>query len=194
MSDKESDVLMPFLSDYRSRFHVRQIAELMKMNHATVALAMKKLEMNNIVLYEIEGRNKKYRINLDNISAKSYIENSEKIRKLKYIGKHFLFKKMIAEIDFEETPVILFGSYAKENYNSESDIDIAVIDCDGKKIKEFAEKQKKEMHIQRMTKKNFIVGLKENDALIIEIIKNHIILNNEKFLVDVLWRHYNEVR
>ncbi len=199
---KELNVLEPFLSDYRTRFHVRQLAGMLKMNHATVALTLKRLEAKKVLKSEQEGRNKKYCLNLDDILTKSYLENAESAKTMKYFEKHFLIKKMLSEFSttiLKETPVVLFGSYANESYTNKSDIDVLLINNGNegkisKAIKDFGEKQNRKIQLQKMSKRCFEDGLREKDVLISEIIKNHIILNNIPVIVDILWRYYNEVR
>ena len=197
---KELDVLQPFCADYRARFHVRQMAALLKMNHATAALALKKLESKNVLKSEQEGRNKKYFLNLDNPSAEQYIKNMENARTLVFLEDNFMFKKMAGELApvFRETPIMLFGSYVKGNYNKESDIDILIIkDRNGKIIKSlsgFGTRHGKAVQTQRMTQDSFEKGLRERDTLVLEIVKNHIILNNSDTIVNMLWRYYNEIR
>jgi len=198
---KELRILEPFLMDYRVRFHGRQLAGLLKMNHATTATTLKGLEEKNILKSEQEGRNKKYYLNLDNFLTKNYIENAESAKTMKFFEKHFLFKKMLNEfvpIVFRETSVVLFGSYAKESYTKKSDIDILIIENGNEKIKkslkEFGERHDKNIQIQKMTQEGFERGLKERDTLTLEVVKNHIILNNIPIIVDILWRYYNAVR
>jgi len=199
---KELNVLQPFLADYRARFHGRQLASLLTMNHATVSLTLRGLEEKNILASEQEGRNKKYSLNLDNFLTKGSITDAESFRAMTYIGNHFLFKKLLSEslpFGFKETPVILFGSYAKGSSTSESDIDILVLDGDHAKrtvkfLKEFGERHGKAMQIQKMTQRDFEQGLKERDTLVLEIVKNHIILNNIPAIVDMLWRYYDAIR
>lgn len=199
---KELKVLEPFLPDYRARFHVRQLAGLLEMNHATAAVTLKGLEEKNILRSEQEGRNKKYYLNLDNFLTKNYIDNAESAKTAEYFEKHFLFKKLLNEfvpIVFRGTPILLFGSYAKESYTQESDIDILVLEDDNAKkvimaLKRFGERQNKKIQIQKMTQKGFEQGLREKDSLVLEVVKNHIILNNIPVIVDILWRHYNAIR
>ncbi|MDI6720893.1 MAG: nucleotidyltransferase domain-containing protein [Candidatus Aenigmarchaeota archaeon] len=199
---QELKVLQPFCADYRASFHVRQIAALLGMNHATAALALKNLEKKNVLRSMREGRNKKYSLNLDNFLAKNYIENTESVRTAIFFERHFIIKKMLSEFVpsiFRETPVILFGSYAKESFTRESDIDILLIKSDGEKntvklLEEFGARHNKKIQIQKMTQEIFKKGLMEKDPLVSEIVKNHIILNNTAVFVDILWRYYNVVR
>jgi len=190
---QELKVMQPFCADYRSSFHVRQIASMLRMNHATAALALKSLEKKNVLKSRQEGRNKKYCLNLDNFLAKSYVENAESARTAAYFERHFIIKKMLSEFMpsvFRETPVILFGSYAKESFTDNSDIDILVI----KLLEEFGARHNKKIQIQKMNQDNFEKSLMKKDALVMEIAKNHIILNNIPLIVDILWRHYNVIK
>ena len=198
---KELKVMQPFCADYRARFHVRQLAALLKMNHATAAMALKSLEKKNVLKSEQEGRNKKYYLNLDNFLTKSYIENTEFARTMAYFERHFIIKKMLGELMtvFRENPIVLFGSYAKESYTNESDIDVLVLKGGnekkiGESLAEFGKRHGKKTQIQRMTQKDFEKGLMEKDALVLEIARNHVILNNIPLIVDILWRYYNAVR
>lgn len=198
---KERKVLEPFCADYRARFHVRQLAALMHMSHATAALALSSLEKKNILKSEQEGRNKKYCPNLDNFLTKSHITNAEFAKMMSYLERHFIIKKMCAELMsvFGGTPIILFGSYAKESYTSESDIDVLIIKGGNEKeiekaLAEFGKRHDKRIQVQKMAQRDFEKGLMEKDALVLEIARNHVILNNTPAIVDILWRYYNAVR
>ncbi|KKS53545.1 MAG: polymerase beta domain protein region protein [Parcubacteria group bacterium GW2011_GWA2_42_28] len=161
---KELDVLQPFCTDYRARFHVRQIAVLLKMNHAT-------------------------------------LKNTENARTAMFLENNFIFKKMAGELApvFRETPIMLFGSYAKGNYRKESDIDVLIIKDRNEKnivksLSEFGTRHGKTIQVQRMTQDSFEKGLRDRDTLVLEIVKNHVVLNNSDTIVNILWRYYNEIR
>lgn len=197
---KELEILQLFCADYRARFHARQAASLLKMNHATAALTLKKLESRGILKSEQEGRNKKYFLNMDNPSAQQYMKNAENARTVAFLESNFIFKKMAGELApiFRETPVVLFGSYAKGSYTKTSDIDILAIKDRGgniaKSLSEFGVRHSKTIQIQRMTQDGFEKGMRERDTLVLEIVKNHVILNNSDTIVNILWRYYNEIR
>ncbi len=197
---KELRVLQPFLTDYRSSFHIRQLAKILKMNHRTVSLALESLEEKNIVLYKIEGRNKKYFLNLDNYLTKGYLTNTEFAKGMMFIAKEFIIKKMLSEFKpdiIKDAPIILFGSYVKDEKTKESDIDIVILGGTKQlteKLEEFWGRHNIEAHIQKISPKTFSEGLRNRDPLVTEIIKNHIVLNNTFAFVDILWRYYNEGR
>lgn len=197
---KELRVLQPFLTDYRISFHIRQLAKILRMNHRTVSLTLESLEEKNVVSYKIEGRNKKYFLNLDNHLTKKYITNAEIAQTMIFIDKEFIIKKMLSELTpdiIKNTLIILFGSYVKNEKTKESDIDMVVMEGTKQlteKLEEFYDRHNIEVHIHRISREAFLNGLKNKDCLMTEILKNHIILNNEDAFVDILWGYYNEIR
>lgn len=195
--EKELLVLKPYLGDYRQRFHVRQIAEMLRMNHRTVSLALQRLEKQGVVSYAMEGRNKRYFLVLDKPLAKDVLVSAETEQKLALFRKHFVLEKLFAELgpEMKDSLVAVFGSYAKGEETKGSDIDIALIGSGRQlvnKIKEFSGRHNKTMHVQSLTRKSFEEGLKRKDALITEIIKNHVVINSAQLFVDIMWRHFNE--
>ncbi len=199
--DVESKIVNLFTSDYIKKIHVREISRLIFLSHRSVSMALKSLEKKGIMKHETAGRSKLYFLNLENPLAKDYIKNAESANKIKLVEKNFIIKKFLSELEgsLSDIPLILFGSYAKGAQTKESDMDILVIKNGNerelaKKITEFSKLYKIEIQIQKSTKENFELGLKERDNLIIEILKNHIILNNTDFFVDIFWRNFNDKR
>lgn len=196
-TDLELRILALYLSDYNLGIHVREISRLLKKNHRTISLALKKLDNKSIMIYKNIGKSKQYFLNFNNILTKEYIKNAESFKFISFIEKNFTIKKLLNELypHIKFTPIAVFGSYAKREENKESDLDILIINKDREillnKIKEFSKLYKIKIHIQKFTQKQFEQGIKEKDNLIIEIMHNHIILNNIDFFVDVFWRHYH---
>ena len=96
---KELKILGPFLSDYRTRYHGRQLAALLEMNHATTAVTLLGLEEKNILRSELEGRNKKYYLNMDNFLTRKYISDAESAITMKFIEKGDLKQKKQRELN-----------------------------------------------------------------------------------------------
>jgi len=91
------------------------------------------------------------------------------INKTKFENLPFNIKKSISEVIFNSKPriAILFGSYAKGNYNKKSDVDLIFFDVLEKKgIKDISSKYGVKLNIIFMGLKEF---KKDNEAL------NHII-------------------
>ena len=149
------------------------------------------------MIYKNVGRSKQYFLNFNNILTKEYIRNAESFKFISFIEKHFIIKKLLNNIHsyMNNVPVIIFGGYAKNEESRESDLDVLIIYKNEKnildKIKEFSKLYNLKIHIQKFTQKQFEQGIKEKDNLVIEIMHNHIILNNVDFFVDIFWRHYH---
>ena len=194
----ELRILSLYTSDYSTKLHVRESSRILKTNHRTISLALQKLEKNRIMDSTVIGKSRQYHLNLKNVITKEFIKTAESYKSINFLNKNFLIKKLMDELSniVKTTPVFLFGSYAKGTETKESDIDIAIIkDSDElnitKLMKDFAQRHNKNIQIQKFDKEQFESGIKKNH-LIIEIVKNHIILNNNEQFIDILWRHYND--
>lgn len=194
----ELEIVGLYLSDYSAKLHVRQVSRLLRANHRTVSLALKRLEERGVMKHETVGKNKQYFLNVDNLVTKEYLKNAESIRTIKLLEKHHVIKKLLTELapELKNTPLILFGSYVKGEEKKGSDIDILLIKNGNEggiinKINEFSKRHKITIQVQKTTQEQFEAGVKEKDNLVVEIIKNHVTLNNAEVFVDILWRYFN---
>tara|TARA_Y100000310_G_scaffold194628_1_gene194623 strand:+ start:1748 stop:2389 length:642 start_codon:yes stop_codon:yes gene_type:complete len=205
VENRKLRILGLYLADYKIEFHVREIARRLDFNHRTVLLVLQKLEEKNVLNSKLIGRNKVYSLNTDNVVTREYITSAEIARKVDLLDREFLFKKLVQEIllDVEYLPVVLFGSYAKGNETKQSDIDIIIFMDQSfytrqkekkiqKRILAFASKYRKKIQIQKGSRSDFEKGLREKDPLVMEIVKDHVILNNYQFFIGMLWRYAHE--
>lgn len=200
----ELEIISLYLTDYKRKLHVREIARLLKATqHRTTAVTLQKLEKKKIMISEKIGKNKIYSLNIQNINTKEYIICAESVQKMKLLEKHFFLKKLLTDLFpfFEANvtivPIILFGSYAKGKETKESDIDIILFKGHNEKmlaakIKEFAKQYHKVIQIQQTTREQFEAGMREKDPLVVEIVNHHIILNSSQFFIGMLWRYAHE--
>ena len=81
----------------------------------------------------------------------------------------------------------MFGSYAKGNEKEGSDLDIFVAgSADEEKIDKIAEIYHLEINVKKYTLLEFKRALRENDTLIKEAAKNHILMQNAQEFVRCL--------
>lgn len=193
------EILALYLSDYTTRMHVRQISRVTSRNHRTVSLALKRLERQGIVKHEDVGKNKQYSLNLDNVITRDCLKNAESLRSMEFLEKHFVLKKLLTELsqDMRDTALMLFGSYAKGEETEMSDIDLLILkdENEGKMLKditEFAARHNINIQIQKTTKEQFELAIREKDTLVVEIMKHHVILNNAELFIDIFWRYFHE--
>lgn len=194
------EIISLFRSGYLAQFHVREMAKLIKKNHVTLLPHLKALYKDKILIPRTVGKNKLYSLNFENIIAKNYLTLSETVETTTFLEQVFLIKRITKEIfnlNLSGT-ILLFGSYAKKTFYEDSDIDIfylgAITDKEIQNIKNIGKTYGKNINVKKATLKNFELGLRKKDPLIIEIIKNHIILQNPEQFVNALWRFYDERR
>ncbi len=194
------EIINLFKSDYSTQFHVREMAKLTKKSHVTLLPHLKALEKDKILISKTIGKNKQYSLNFENIITKNYLTLSETVATTSFLEQIFIIKKITKEI-FNLNLVgtmILFGSYAKKTFQEDSDIDLfylgQIIDKEIQNIRNIGRTYGKAINVKKSTIKNFEFGLRKKDPLIIEIIKNHIILQNPEQFVNALWRFYDERR
>ncbi|MBU0459468.1 MAG: nucleotidyltransferase domain-containing protein [Nanoarchaeota archaeon] len=189
-----------FRSDYLARFHVREMAKLLQKSHVTLLPHLKALEKDKVLLAKTIGKNKVYSLNFENIITKNYLTISETVETIIFLEQIFLIKKITTEIfnlNLRGT-IILFGSYAKKTFKEESDIDIfylgQITNQKIEEIKKIGKTYGKTINVKKSTLNNFETGLRKKDPLIIEIIKNHVLLQNFEQFVNALWRHFDGKR
>lgn len=192
------EIIELFRTNYLYKFHVREMAKLVKKSHVTLLPHLKSLEKEKIVISNTVGKNKYYSLNFDNIITKNYLNIVETIVSNNYLENTFIIKKITKEIfnlNIQGT-IILFGSYAKKTFKENSDIDILYIGEINKNKIESIEKigkvYGKIINVKKTTIENFEIGLRKKDNLILEIIKNHIILQNAEQLINSFWRFCDE--
>lgn len=203
MVDKTTDnklkIISIYISNYLAQYHIREMARLLKKSHVTLLPHLKELESDKILAAQTIGKNKAYSLNLHNLLAKNYLFLAETVESITYLGEIFLIKKITSEI-FNlrlDGTIILFGSYAKRTFKEDSDIDLFYVGQIGEKeiqqIKNIGKTYGKNINIKKSGIKAFESGLRTKDYLTIEIIKNHILLQNAEIFINALWRYYNEI-
>jgi len=204
MVEKTTDIKLKIINlfrvNYLAQFHVREMAKLTKKSHVTLLPHLKDLEKDKILTHKTIGKNKVYSLNFENIITKYYLTISETTETTTFLGQIFLIKKITKEIfnlNLSGT-IILFGSYAKRTFKEDSDIDLfylgQITDKEIQEIKKIGKTYGKTINIKKSTLKNFEAGLRKKDPLIIEIIKNHIFLQNLEQFINALWRYCDERR
>ncbi|MEK6969170.1 MAG: nucleotidyltransferase domain-containing protein [Nanoarchaeota archaeon] len=200
MTDKKLKILSLFRSNYLAQYHTREMAKLIKKSHVTILPHLNALEKEKILIAKIVGKNKVSSLNLDNILTKNFISISEMVEAILYQEQVFLIKKITTEISKLDLSgsIILFGSYAKKTFKEDSDIDIFYLgelkETEIIKIKSIGKTYGKTINLKTATIQNFDNGLRKKDALIMEILKYHFILQNADPFINALWRYYHEIR
>jgi len=187
--NKELEIINLYTGNYNKRLYLRQISKLLKLPLKTTQNALAKLEKETILKTKTEGKNKYFNLNLENIQTKNYLLQAEMHKTIQFTEKNMTFKIFMKAIT-TETPIIIFGSYAKGTAEKNSDIDILTLSKKEQQLPTHLLPQK--IHKINLSEKTFIKALKIQEILIKEIEENHIILNNHSFFVNALWTNYGK--
>lgn len=178
------EILIAFTNDYNQKLTSSQIAKEIKIPQRTVSRYLNKL--NNLIRYEIEGKNKKYYLDLNQQKTKQLIFLIENYKTFKFLNTELFI--MIEDI-IKTNDVVLFGSYANNTKIKNSDIDLLIIGKKSQEIKKLSEKQPKKINIHFSTIKEFKELLKNKNTLAIEILKNHVVFGSSEF-INLCWEFY----
>ncbi len=193
------EIIKLYRTDYRLQYHVREIAKLIGKNHTTILPYLNELKKKNILTVKNIGRNKVYSLNLNSIIAREYLSMAEIQHSVEYLKSTLLIRKITEEmfkLNLDGT-IILFGSYAKHRQTSKSDIDLfylgKISQPDSEKIKSIGKIYGKTINMKTSDIGVFENAVRKKDPLVKEIIKNHILLQNQHQFISILWRYYNEI-
>ena len=160
-------------------FTMHQLSKLLKIPYASFYRTVQELD-NLLTIREI-GKAKIISLNTQKPVIKSYLTISSYQEKKEYLLNQPIIKKIINETKTNEI-IILFGSYAKHKYTESSDIDLMIINKEGKKSLSFSKYEllfKKKINPIFITKKEFKAMLKDEEENVgKQALKNHIVLNN----------------
>ncbi|MBU1129438.1 MAG: nucleotidyltransferase domain-containing protein [Nanoarchaeota archaeon] len=151
------------------RAHLREISRKLKISHSTISRRINNLLKENILDFYLEGKNKVFFLK-NNLKAKNYVFLAEIYKRNKFLQTNpklsILFEDILKTAKVEL--IVLFGSYAKGNFEKSSDIDI-YINTTSKEVKN---------EIENLNLKlNAKIGKFDKSSLLIqEIIKDHIII------------------
>lgn len=188
--NKELEILALYLGDYTKQFYLREISKLTKIPLKTTQNVIIVLEKNNILKSSTRGKNKYFKLNLENIQTKFYLLQSEIYKTTLFLDKYPLFKTFLKEVKTSNT-MIVFGSFAKSSANKDSDLDLLIISKEQHKLLPLHLLPYK-IHEIKLPGASFVKSLEKQETLMKEIEENHIILNNHSFYVNIMWNYYGK--
>ena len=199
INETQLRIISLFLNQYDRRLHLRKIASLLKTNHRTIALNIKKLEDLKVFNAEFVGRNKEFFLNLDNILTEHFICLAEHYVSVMYLSNNFIMREILRDFEKNVTPetsIIIFGSRAAGTANKTSDVDVFILGKLEHKsfINDTESKTSLKINVKTATHEEFSRGLRAKDYLALEILKNHVILKNSSPFVDIIWRYNERIR
>ena len=187
--NKELDVISLYSGNYKAEFYLRQISKLAKLPLKTCQNVLIALEKKRILKSKVDGKNKYFSLNLDNIHTKSILLQAEIYKTDIFLERYPQFKTFLKELK-TNIPIIIFGSFAKLTADKDSDLDLLIISEKEQKLPFHLLPYK--VHEVNLSESSFVMAVKEQETLIREIEEKHIILNNHSFYINIMWEQYGK--
>lgn len=186
ITENHLQVLSLFTDGYNRDYYIREVQRLLKISPRTAQIILNDLEDKGILESKIKGKIKTYIIK-KNYLSKKYLIFAEQYKTLCFLEKHLIIKEIIEKITpFIEGIGIIFGSYAKGTAKKESDLDIFIVGkYNQKEIKRISKTYGIELSIKCYPLNTFEKNI-NNDILLKEILKNHIIFLNIEYFVNIV--------
>ena len=186
--NKVLDILKLYLRGYKKQLYLREISKLARLPVKTTQNLTKALEEERVFKSQISGKNKYFRLNLDNLQTKFYLLSAEIYKTSLFIEKYPSFNTFLKGIK-TNSPLIVFGSFAKFEADQNSDLDLLIIEKNADLPFHLLAPG---VHKMELSKSEFIKSLEKEEPLIMEIKENHVILNNHSFYIDAMWEYYEK--
>lgn len=176
-----SKIIAQYANDYGRKYYLREIAALLKKPHQTIKPYIEKLVKDGILTKDKRRSIIEYGLNFKQKRIYDYLVIAEKERLMEKLEEEVLLKILYEKLFpyFANTTFLIFGSSVNK-IEKGSDIDLLIIGRTNisKIFNEFQEVYNKKIHKVQVT--NFS---KLTPALIKEIYKKHLILNNTEQII-----------
>lgn len=193
-------ILRSMYSNVEKWYYTRELAKLAKVSSWSVSRQFSKLVREGMVKERLEGREKFYSLNLSNVRSRKICEFFEAEKREDFLKKNRRFAWVLEDFtkkaaDFipETQSVVLFGSVARGEATSRSDVDILVLvpnyeEERFKKVMSSVDQLASEVsgrHPARlvpvvMMMRDYEQGLKDKKRFATDILKDRIILFGEE--------------
>lgn len=171
-------------------FTINEITKQLDGTYSYINKVILRLIKERVILKQTVGHAFLCSLNKEAEKTKALLLLAEITQKEEYLAKHknlqLLFEDLLKELPKTVISIILFGSYAKETFSKESDIDILILTTKKEGIiiphlRKIQAVHGKNISPLILTRKEF--QERKSEALIKEILKHHIILiSAEQFL------------
>lgn len=182
------EVMDLYTEGYKNSFYLREISKLLKIPLKTSQNIMQFLESENIVKSAIKGKNKYFTLNLDNVKTKFFLLHAEIFKTLNLLEIYPVLNPFLKELKSFDVPVLAFGSFADFTATKDSDLDLLIVSDSLTNLPYHLLPYK--VHEIKMSKKTFFQSINNDEPLMTEIIKNHVIFIGYDYFVNAWWEKY----
>ena len=199
LTKKQLTIFQVFVKKPFEEYTLKHVKELSEENsNNALSIAMKQYKKENLLNEKKVGRSSLFTINFENDKVFSYFEliNNLRTNKLTNITINRLKESILKHTSFFS--IIIFGSYAVQNQNKESDLDIMILIENEKILKEIERAIKSvelksvlKMDVHVITDKEFLEMLtNEEENLGKQIARKHMTIYNNRIFYSLIEKGY----
>ncbi len=160
-------------------FTMRELSKILQIPYASFYRTIQ--DIKDLLIIQSVGKSKTIQLNKNNPVVKAYLTVASDEEKKEFLSSQPIINKIVNETDSKDI-LLLFGSYAKKTQHEKSDMDLLIINKNGKRSISFSKYEllfKKKINPLFVTEKEFQLMLKQKEENVgTQALKNHIILNN----------------
>lgn len=185
--NNEHKAVLVLFKDFLTLYNSRNLSKVIGISHAGMFKLLKKLEIRGILKSKRIGKAVIYSLNMNNSVAKREIEMALTLEAQNYAKWIEEFSALKDILEF----VVLFGSIIKDE-KSARDIDILIV-ADKREFNKINQNIKdknrvlnKKIHLILQSKEDFRKDINNKNKVMVDIIKNGIILFGQEKLTKLL--------
>ena len=111
---------------------------------------------------------------------------------VEYMRRHYIAKRILGALDRHvDGALVLFGSYAREDHDGESDMDLLVMGPrirDGGAADDVSRTTGVRLDVKYATPRQVSAGLRRGDPLVCGAVSNHVVLKGADGFCEAVWR------
>ena len=187
LTKKERETLLILFKDFSSFYNANSISKLLQISHVGAQKIFRRLLKENVVVSKRIGKSIIYKLNFED----NYVRQLVSFLLADEANDFKRWKEEFKKLFTKDRIVMIYGSAIK-NYAQAQDIDIMIV-IEKKEIKEINNLLKKKeeilpkkLHSIKLTHQDLLENIKKKDKVIIDIIKNAIILYGQDKYVELL--------
>lgn len=177
--DNKLKIINHLAKNHSREFTMHELSSILKIPYATFHRTVAQIE--DLLIIKSIGKSKVLSLNKSNGILKSYLAISSEEKKKEFLENSPIIRK-ISQETASDSIFLLFGSYAKGQQTKDSDIDLMIINKDGKKEASFSKYEllfRKRINPMFFTKNEFKAMLKDKEQNVAkQALENHIVLAN----------------
>jgi hypothetical protein len=187
LTQNEREALLILFKDFTSYYNANSISKILMITHVGAQKIFKRFIDENLIVSKQIGKSIIYKLNFE----ENYVNQLISFL-LADEANHFKrWKEEFNELFIKNRIIMIYGSAIK-NYSQAKDIDIMIV-MDKKDVKGvntiIREKEKvlpKKLHAIKLTHQDLLENIKKKDKVVVDIVKNAIILYGQNEYVGIL--------